>query len=103
MSDPAGQPDGLRDTPERSQADSPSAGAPASDDTGVFDPAAALFGEAPLQPSDDTPTVISKQAPRAVSSEEVLAGVLRGKTLAHFELMEAVGVGGMAAVLRARD
>src|SRR6266852_7217631 len=29
--------------------------------------------------------------------------MLSGKTLAHFELLEPVGVGGMAAVLRARD
>src|ERR1700687_926727 len=70
MSEPAGPPEGLRDTPERSPADPPSAGAPSSGDTGVFDPAAALFGEAPPEPTDDTPTVISKQTPRAVSSEE---------------------------------
>src|SRR5205085_7207264 len=28
---------------------------------------------------------------------------IRGRTLAHFELIEPIGVGGMAAVLRARD
>ena len=30
-------------------------------------------------------------------------GNLRGRTLAHFELLDPIGVGGMAAVIRARD
>src|SRR6516225_3551550 len=34
---------------------------------------------------------------------EVLNGSLRGRKLPHFELIEPIGVGGMAAVLRARD
>ncbi len=55
--------------------------------------------------TDDSPTIISKNK----SSEAIqtappsLAGSLRGRKLAHFELLEAIGVGGMAAVLRARD
>ena len=70
-------------------------------------------------PSDDTPTVISKTLPtdEKVSSssqkkiidlahkttpDEIVAG-LRGKRLAHFKLIEPIGVGGMAAVIRARD
>jgi serine/threonine protein kinase len=39
----------------------------------------------------------------AVTLSEVLGGGLRGRALAHFELIEPIGVGGMAAVLRARD
>jgi serine/threonine protein kinase len=38
-----------------------------------------------------------------VPLQEALAGVLRGRKLAHYELLEPVGVGGMAAVIRARD
>ncbi|MFL5244901.1 MAG: serine/threonine-protein kinase [Gemmataceae bacterium] len=56
-----------------------------------------------LEPSDDTPTVISKASPQPVSSENVLAGVLRGRKLAHFQLIEPLGVGGMAAVMLATD
>src|SRR5258708_27101968 len=52
-----------------------------------------------LDPSDDTPTVISKGSPRPVSTENVLAGVLRCRKLAHFQLIEPLGVGGMAAVM----
>jgi serine/threonine protein kinase len=52
--------------------------------------------------ADDTPTVISKALPRPASADEALNS-LRGRHLAHFELLEAIGVGGMAAVLRARD
>src|SRR5579872_6139495 len=53
-------------------------------------------------PTDDAPTVISKSLVRPATAEDVLNG-LRGRRLAHFELLEAIGVGGMAAVLRARD
>src|ERR1700741_1688026 len=60
-------------------------------------------------PADEAPTIISKNPPAAstmaikpVSSEKLL-GSLRGRKLAHFELIEPIGVGGMAAVLRARD
>jgi hypothetical protein len=51
-------------------------------------------------PTDDTPTIISRNPPRP--PEEVVSGI-RGRRLAHFELIEPIGVGGMAAVLRARD
>ncbi|MCI0683977.1 MAG: serine/threonine protein kinase [Gemmataceae bacterium] len=64
-------------------------------------------------PTDEAPTIISKTPPaqgstttavKAVSSSaEMLLGSLRGRMLAHFELIEPIGVGGMAAVLRARD
>jgi len=57
-----------------------------------------------VEPTDDSPTVISKTAPvGAVMTEEQFAGGLRGRRLAHFELIEPIGIGGMAAVLRARD
>ncbi len=71
------------------------------------------------RPSDDTPTVISKTTPiveptpssqqkiidlnrKPAPPESIVAGV-RGQRLAHFELIEPIGVGGMAAVIRARD
>lgn len=66
-------------------------------------PALAGQGPAPLsqQVSEDAPTVIRKALPRAGESD--LRNLVRGKRLAHFELEEAIGVGGMAAVIRARD
>jgi hypothetical protein len=67
----------------------------------------AIFGAngGSAEPTDETPTVISKGAPKsgAVASEDAFTGSLRGRQLAHFELIEPIGVGGMAAVLRARD
>jgi serine/threonine protein kinase len=65
-------------------------------------PTARLLGEH-VHPTDDSPTVISKGAPEPVSSRDGFSGSLRGRQLAHFELIEPIGVGGMAAVLRARD
>ncbi len=53
--------------------------------------------------SDDTPTIISRVQPRPNASDNLFSGILRGRRLAHFELIEPIGVGGMAAVLRARD
>src|SRR5438876_1196712 len=54
--------------------------------------------------SDDTPTIISKSIPGLNHSITLSEGLsLRGRSLAHFELLEPIGVGGMAAVLRARD
>jgi hypothetical protein len=47
--------------------------------------------------------VISKSPPRPAPAEDAFAGGLRGRQLAHFELIEPIGVGGMAAVIRARD
>jgi predicted Ser/Thr protein kinase len=82
----------------------------------VVEDDAALFGDA--EPSDETPTMISKppvvpkgptvaRGPtvtsiKPVASESLLQS-LRGRHLAHFELIEPIGMGGMAAVLRARD
>ena len=56
-----------------------------------------------VQPTDDTPTIISKVQPRPNVPDPLFSGILRGRKLAHFELIEPIGVGGMAAVLRARD
>src|SRR5207248_4621912 len=39
-----------------------------------------------------------------IHAEDLFAGTtLRGRKLGHFELLEPIGVGGMAAVIRARD
>ncbi len=71
----------------------------------VLEPVAKVLSESVLNnhlpPTDDTPTIISKSAPRP--QENLFNGILRGRKLAHFELIEPIGVGGMAAVLRARD
>src|SRR5271155_305595 len=58
--------------------------------------------------TDDAPTIISKSPPTQnyvnfSTTESALGGSFRGRSLAHFELIEPIGVGGMAAVLRARD
>jgi serine/threonine protein kinase len=57
----------------------------------------------PLESSDDSPTIISRTAPRPVLNDNGKNADLRGQHLAHFELLEPIGVGGMAAVIRARD
>src|SRR5262245_2963230 len=58
--------------------------------------------EPPAAPvhGDNTPTVISTNRPAATAA--ALAR-LEGQRLGHFEILGAVGVGGMAAVLRAQD
>jgi serine/threonine protein kinase len=77
------------------------------------EPRRAGAGEAPVppprlapppepDPEDDAPTIISKNRP-TLASTEAFQNSLRGRTLAHFELLEPIGVGGMAAVIRARD
>src|SRR6516165_8784562 len=95
---------------------SSSTGKPAPDEHRDDDDA--LVFPADAEPTDDTPTIISKThpiappqatkdhvtdiGPRGAMSESVMAS-LRGRKLAHFELIEPIGVGGMAAVLRAHD
>src|SRR5262249_15004252 len=61
-----------------------------------------LFMGADVNASDDAPTIISKAQPRPAQASPA-AESLRGRKLAHFELLEPIGVGGMAAVIRARD
>jgi hypothetical protein len=53
--------------------------------------------------SDESPTIISKMGPMRARTDELFNPGLRGRKLAHFELIEPIGVGGMAAVIRARD
>jgi len=72
---------------------------PVSDALAEADCDILLAGQVP--PSDDTPTIISKSPPKTQAN--LFSGILRGRKLAHFELIEPIGVGGMAAVLRARD
>ena len=72
------------------------------------------------RPTDESPTVISKTPPivepspsslefkvvdlnRKPSTPDSIVAGLRGRHLAHYELIEPIGVGGMAAVIRARD
>jgi serine/threonine protein kinase len=55
------------------------------------------------EPSDDSPTIISRARQAPLRAEAALAGMLRGRQLAHFELLDPIGVGGMAAVIRAQD
>src|SRR5262249_12419061 len=55
------------------------------------------------QSVDDAPTIISRTGPQPARLDGPLTTTLRGRTLAHFELIEPIGVGGMAAVIRARD
>ena len=68
-----------------------------------------------LSVSDDAPTIISEPPPAEDGGREGATGSsssanrspatvnIRGRRLAHFELEEPIGVGGMAAVIRARD
>lgn len=66
----------------------------------------AEMGAAPPPPGeaagDDAPTIISRRPPAGGELEEVRAS-LRGKRLAHYELVGPLGVGGMATVVEARD
>jgi len=56
-----------------------------------------------LPPPDtaNSPTVISLNKP--LSADSTLTEQLRGRQLGHFELIEPIGRGGMAAVIRAKD
>ena len=51
---------------------------------------------------DDSPTVIRTKRGRG-GPDPQLAEALAGRKLAHFELIESVGMGGMAAVIKATD
>ena len=95
MSDPLGDP------PVRALPHSPR-GVPSS---ATPDDEAVNLLDGSVEPTDDSPTVISKtpQPHPPARTDENFSGSLRGRRLAHFELIEPIGVGGMAAVLRARD
>ncbi len=56
-----------------------------------------------MNASDNAPTIISKPKNLRPGGADGFANLLRGRRLAHFELEEPIGVGGMAAVIRARD
>jgi serine/threonine protein kinase len=62
-----------------------------------------LFPEGEFEPNDESPTIISKLPGHGDPNAARDSNDLRGRKLAHFELIEPIGVGGMAAVLRARD
>jgi serine/threonine protein kinase len=53
--------------------------------------------------TDNAPTIISKAGQPHLRPEEALASSVKGFRLAHFELLEPIGAGGMAAVIRAHD
>ncbi len=56
-----------------------------------------------LSAADEAPTIISKKLPIPTQLDGTFAEILRGRRLAHFELLEPIGVGGMAAVILSRD
>jgi predicted Ser/Thr protein kinase len=64
--------------------------------------ASALFLASAIQPTDSNPTVISRSA-TSTRSDDMSSAAVRGQRLGHFELLEPIGVGGMAAVIRSRD
>ncbi len=57
----------------------------------------------PQVEAEEAPTIISRPARHGAVPENHFTGLLRGRRLAHFEMEDTVGVGGMAAVIRARD
>jgi hypothetical protein len=99
MAEAKAKTDGLQDRGESPEVglappSPPAAGAPTSEPF--------VLGSA-AQPTDDAPTIISRVRQGPMRPEDALASVLRGRRLAHFELLEPIGVGGMAAVIRAQD
>jgi serine/threonine protein kinase len=61
----------------------------------------------PVEDTDDAPTIITqKRAPATPPPGPYIVGEgpsIAGRRLGHYELIEAIGSGGMAAVLKARD
>ena len=99
MGDSRQEKNDIREVPLGSALPLPRPSAPLDPD----DPAALLF-TGPIPSTDDSPTVQSKAPPRQVAvPDETLARSFQGKMLAHFELVDAIGKGGMATVLKARD
>ena len=52
---------------------------------------------------DESPTIISRMPVRGLALNDARGTSLRGRRLAHFELIAPIGVGGMAAVIKGRD
>ncbi len=114
---PPGHPRSAAESAASSGAHAPVNGQAQDDQSALDEPIFPVDAE----PSDDSPTIISKNppsrppangsaqdAPTAHHPREgrgvlEVGGSLRGRILAHFELIEPIGVGGMAAVIRARD
>jgi hypothetical protein len=67
------------------------------------DPEAVTPHVAPAAPLSEPPTVISGNRSRRGPFDPRVGNALAGRKLGHFELIESVGAGGMAAVLKARD
>src|SRR5207244_12733079 len=99
MADGQARTDGPQDKGEGPPSQLP---APAPPKNEAFRAEDLLRGSGP-EPSDDAPTIISRPRQAPIRLDDAYAGVLRGRRLAHFELLEPIGVGGMAAVIRARD
>src|SRR5207245_497885 len=53
-------------------------------------PAADIGISARLAASDEAPTIISKKPPGALQPDGTFAEILRGRRLAHFELLEPI-------------
>ncbi|MEJ5275619.1 MAG: serine/threonine-protein kinase [Thermogemmata sp.] len=53
--------------------------------------------------TDDAPTVITRPLHGIGAAAPLSRAALAGRRLGHFELIEAIGSGGMAAVIKARD
>jgi serine/threonine protein kinase len=73
---------------------------PDDDATALLKPSSAITR--PADSEDESPTVISSARPKPGPDAQHAEGLV-GRKLGHFELIESVGVGGMAAVIRARD
>jgi serine/threonine protein kinase len=98
MSEP--RPDAPRPRgPESAQAERVRVARPTDTEIPIAGSSEDVLGELP-EPTDDTPTMVSKNAPKPPVLDD---DGIRGRRLAHFELLEHIGAGGMAAVLRARD
>ena len=78
-------------------------GQPQPETAAPADRAFDLVLEGAVEFSDDTPTVISRQLPQPAFAGGATSVWCAGRMLAHFELIEPIGAGGMAAVFRARD